>query len=268
MRPPWRLWAYGLLCGLLGAHCAAPAPPAEAVGAALIDPVGLLSPDETRRLRDSLTAYHQATGVAYFLYIVPSLEGRAIEAVALERSAEVPAGTLGLNNSAGIYLAPTERAIKIEAGRGLEWQVPDSFSYALLDKIRPRLAEGAYAEAFHQAYAALHAQARQVPWDVAFTDLADWRAAGPVPPHSILRLYARALPRDFGQGYMTRQFDPELYLDLLTPAGDTLRTRFTRYMLDPVDLTGDRWANWYLRTSPEAGAPLRLLGIERGAMTE
>ena len=265
------LWAmkalrFGLVAiVLVAAACSSDPQPAQApAGVRIADEAGLLSPAEARRLQDSLVAYHAATGVAYFVVTLPSLGGRAIEAVALERGAEMPTGSPGLNNSAGIYLAPQERAIKIEAGRGLEWQVPDSLSYALLDQIRPALGEGAYADAFHQAFRVIHTQVRQVPWQVAFTSLADRQAAGAAAAGQILRLDARALPRDFGAGYMDDQFDPELYLDLVTPAGDTLRTRFTRYMLDPVDLVlaSDRLAGWYLRVPVRGDTGFHLLGIE------
>ncbi|RMG72363.1 MAG: TPM domain-containing protein [Bacteroidetes bacterium] len=257
------LWLLGL--ALVLAACSSEPRPAQAPEGVLIaDEAGLLTPAERARLRDSLLAYHQATGVAYFVVTLPSLGGRAIEAVALERGADMPAGTPGLNNSAGIYLAPQERAIKIEAGRGLEWQVPDSLSYALLDQIRPALGGGAYAEAFHQVFRVIHTQLRRLPWQVAFTDLPDAQAAGAAAAGQILRLEARALPRDFGAGYMDDQFDPDLYLELVTPAGDTVQARFTRYMLDPIDLVlaSDRLASWYLRLPPSGGEPFQLLGVE------
>lgn len=143
--------ARSLLCvlaALLTLGCAAeaqqgaPAPALELTGR-VVDAAEILTPDFEQRLTARLAKLEQETKVQLVVATTPDLEGRTIEAYALDLANGWALGDSQRNDGLLLLVAPAERKVRIEVGRGLEASVRDEDAAAIIQNaILPRFRAG------------------------------------------------------------------------------------------------------------------------------
>jgi uncharacterized protein len=107
-----------------------PAIPASPV----YDEVGLLSTEEKTALESQILTLEAETSHQIGIAIIKSLQGRTIEEVWIVLARSWWVGQKGLDNGLLILVAPTEREMRIEVGRGLEWVMTDLMSQRIIDE--------------------------------------------------------------------------------------------------------------------------------------
>jgi uncharacterized protein len=85
-----------------------------------------------RRLEDKLISHHKKTGNQLVFIMTPSLFGKSIEDVAVQTFRNWGIGEKETNSGLLVLIARKEQQIKIETGYGLEGQVTDLESGAIL----------------------------------------------------------------------------------------------------------------------------------------
>lgn len=201
----------------------------------VIDDGEILSAAERALLATDLETYAQSSGVRLMLYTVPSVEGANIEGLSLELKDRLQAGEPGLNNGGIIYMSKEDRQVKVEAEPGLEWQVPDSIAFQIVDLMLPDFREGRFYAGLKTGFGRLADLGAAVSWTPAFEGWAAVQAADSAALGKIVRLSGSGPHRDVGTGYTRQQFDPQLYGMLGLAPDDSVEVRFSRYMLDMFD---------------------------------
>lgn len=109
----------------------------------VVDEAGLLSPRSIERLDGELAAHEQRTGEQVVVAIVKSLQGRPIEDYGYQLGRAWGIGQKGKDNGAILLVAPTERKVRIEVGYGLEGDLTDAVSAAIINRaVVPRFRQG------------------------------------------------------------------------------------------------------------------------------
>jgi uncharacterized protein len=128
-----------LLCILYFVFC----PWAEVFGEFVVPPlpaspvydeVGILSSEEKTALEQQILTLETETSHQIGIAIIKSLQGRTIEEVWIVLARSWWIGQKGLDNGLLILIAPTEREMRIEVGRGLEWVITDLMSARIIDE--------------------------------------------------------------------------------------------------------------------------------------
>lgn len=86
----------------------------------VVDRANLLSPAEEARVAARAEALERRTGDQLVIVTMPSLNGRTIEAFGLALGNRWRLGQSGRDNGVLLIVAPNERKVRIEVGRGLE----------------------------------------------------------------------------------------------------------------------------------------------------
>ena len=121
---------------------------------------GFLTPQQESALEALMESYKAGSGHEIALLTVPDLGGRSLERYTLEVARAWGLGEKGRNNSALLFLARTERKIRIEVGRGLEGNLTDSISGRIIrDVIAPEFKRGRSYEGLRDGIQAMHAAA-------------------------------------------------------------------------------------------------------------
>jgi uncharacterized protein len=132
------LWLFAALAPARAADIAFPP-----LTGRVVDDADLLSPGKTDRLTAELAAHEQRTGQQVVVAIVKSLEGQPIEDYGYQLGRAWGIGQKGKNTGAILLVAPTERKVRIEVGYGLEGELTDAISAAIIDQtILPRFRRG------------------------------------------------------------------------------------------------------------------------------
>jgi uncharacterized protein len=114
----------------------------------VVDTAGKLSDEDKQAIAAKLEAYERSSTNQIAVLITRSLEGEAIEDVAYKTARTWKVGQKGKDNGVLLVIAPTERKIRIETGKGIGGQLTDLQSNDIIrTKIGPRLKE----EKFRQA---------------------------------------------------------------------------------------------------------------------
>jgi len=109
----------------------------------VVDAADVIPADETQHLEALLAAHERETGNQIVVATLPALGGRTIEetGVALGRHWQI--GQQGKDNGVLLVVAPTERAVRIEVGYGLEGVLPDAIAKVIIESsILPRFRAG------------------------------------------------------------------------------------------------------------------------------
>ena len=142
---PWfRFIVLGAFLGGLGpALVAQQAVPA--LTGRVVDRADLLS-DHAEAALTALLAEHEAeTGNQVAVLAVPSLEGEPVESFAVRVATAWGLGTAARDNGVLLLVAVSDRALRIEVGRGLEEALPDVLAGRIIrNEIVPRFREGDY----------------------------------------------------------------------------------------------------------------------------
>lgn len=112
----------------------------------VVDAANLLDPPRETAL-DALLAAHEAkSSDQVVVATVPSLEGRDIADYALRLARRWELGAAGNDNGALLLVAPAERDVRIEVGRGLEGALTDARSGLIVrEEMLPAFRDGDYA---------------------------------------------------------------------------------------------------------------------------
>ena len=100
----------------------------------IYDEVGLLSVEEKTTLEQAILTLEKETNHQIGIAIIKSLQGRVIEEVWIVLARSWWIGQKWLDNGLLILIAPTEREMRIEVGRGLEWVMTDLMSQRIIDE--------------------------------------------------------------------------------------------------------------------------------------
>jgi len=135
---------------LAGAQAWAFTPPA--IDGPITDPSHKLSDDDKQALAQKLLDYKNRTTneVAYF--IAPSLNGEDIEDVGYDTGQAWQLGAKGKDNGVLVVLAPNERRMRIEVGKGLEGDLTDLQTQQIIQQIiGPHLKQNDFRGAIDQS---------------------------------------------------------------------------------------------------------------------
>lgn len=125
---------------------------------AVTDTAGKLTAEDDRALEQTIAAYRTRTGNEIAVLVVGSLEGANIEDLAYEAFNTWGIGQKGKDNGVLIVIAPTERKVRIETGKGVGDRLTDlESSHILRQQVTPRLKEGKIRAAIEAGEAAIEA---------------------------------------------------------------------------------------------------------------
>ncbi len=125
----------------------------------IVDPEGKINPADVEKLDQELQS--GLPTVAMTVFIVPSLDGETIDDVGYDTAKAWKLGTAGKDNGVLLVIAPNERKMRLEVGKGLEGDLPDLAANDILrQKVGPALKNNDYAQAvaggIDGVFAALH----------------------------------------------------------------------------------------------------------------
>ena len=128
-----------------GASLAAPTFPP--LTGRVVDEAQILSPQSTAEIAAKLNALEAKSSDQLVVFIAKSLQGYAIEDYGYQLGRAWGIGQKGLDNGVLLIVAPSERKVRIEVGRGLEPQLTDAMSTLVIENtILPALRDGRFAD--------------------------------------------------------------------------------------------------------------------------
>ena len=132
------------LCFGLGPQIAEPTFPA--LSGRVVDDANLLSETDKQALTADLKVLEDKSSDQLVVVTLPSLQGYAIEDYGYQLGRHWGIGTKQLNNGVLLIVAPNERKVRIEVGRGLEPTLTDALSKIIIENaILPRFRAGDFA---------------------------------------------------------------------------------------------------------------------------
>jgi len=109
----------------------------------IVDNAQLLSPADRTALDAELKALEDKSSDQLVVVTLPSLQGYTIEDYGYQLGRHWGIGTAKLNNGVLLIVAPNQRKVRIEVGRGLEPTLTDALSKIVIDNaILPRFRAG------------------------------------------------------------------------------------------------------------------------------
>ncbi len=112
----------------------------------ILDEAHLLTPADRAAIESELKALEAKTGDQLVVYTTDSLQGYPIEDFGYQLGRAWGIGQKGLNNGAILIVAPKERKVRIEVGRGLEPQLTDLLSSLIIrNQILPAFRRGEFS---------------------------------------------------------------------------------------------------------------------------
>jgi len=115
----------------------------------VIDEVGLLPPGERLQLEQYIRENKDLVQMQVW---ITQLEGEDIEGLSYRAAREWKLGTEKGDNGLLMLIAPAEKRMRIEVGRGLEGDIPDILTGRILDNVmRPRFRSGNFALGIQEA---------------------------------------------------------------------------------------------------------------------
>src|SRR5262249_32392217 len=99
----------------------------------IVDEARLLSPSDRAALEQELAALEQKSTDQLVVYTARSLQGYEIEDYGYQLGRAWAIGQKGKDNGVILIVAPSERKVRIEGGRGLEPQLTDALSKLIIE---------------------------------------------------------------------------------------------------------------------------------------
>ena len=122
----------------------------------VFDQANIIPPLDEVRLDQELRDYHRTSSRAIVVATVTSLEDRPIEAYATDLFNRWGIGDRKSNAGLLLLIAPNERKVRIEVGKGLEVTIPDTVAAQILnDAVLPRFRSGDIAGGISEGVDAL-----------------------------------------------------------------------------------------------------------------
>ena len=136
----------GILVSLtlvLGFAPASAEPTFPTLSGRVVDDANLLSPADKQALTADLKALEEKSSDQVVVVTLPSLQGYSIEDYGYQLGRHWGIGTKQLSNGVLLIVAPNERKVRIEVGRGLEPILTDALSKIVIENaILPRFRAG------------------------------------------------------------------------------------------------------------------------------
>ncbi len=131
------LLSLATVAALTGAGAAEPSFPA--LTGRVVDGANLLSPDQRQAIAADLQALEERSTDQLVIVTLPSLQGYEIEDFGYRLGRHWGIGQAGKDNGVLLIVAPGERKVRIEVGRGLEGDLPDAMARLIVENaILPR----------------------------------------------------------------------------------------------------------------------------------
>lgn len=112
----------------------------------IVDGANLLSAEDRAKITTDLQALQTKSTDQVVVVTVPSLQGYAIEEYGYQLGRAWKIGQEGVNNGVLLIVAPNERKVRIEVGRGLEPQLTDAMSSLIVQNaLLPAFRRGDWA---------------------------------------------------------------------------------------------------------------------------
>lgn len=144
--PPSPQLLLALLIALLVGVPAAAAPKFPALTGRIVDEANLFSADDRRALEAELQALEAKSSDQLVIFTARSLQGYEIEDFGYQLGRTWQIGQQGKDNGVVLIVAPNERKVRIEVGRGLEPQLTDAMSKLIIENaILPAFRRGDFA---------------------------------------------------------------------------------------------------------------------------
>jgi uncharacterized protein len=122
-----------LWCLTLATAATAAEPKFPTLTGRIVDEANLLSADDKRALEQELVALEQKSTDQLVVYTTRSLQGYPIEDFGYRLGRHWQIGQQGKNNGAILIVAPSDRKVRIEVGRGLEPQLTDLMTKLIVE---------------------------------------------------------------------------------------------------------------------------------------
>lgn len=149
----WVAWrgvvlALALTLGIVAAHSAIAAEPQfPALTGRVVDEAAILSEPARDRIAGWLEDYERTSKRQVVVATVKSLQGYPIEDFGYRLGRSWGIGEKDRNTGAILLVAPNERAVRIEVGYGLEGQLTDAVSRAIIERdILPAFKQGNFEQ--------------------------------------------------------------------------------------------------------------------------
>ncbi len=127
------LWVTVLLVVVLAATAALADPKFPPLTGRIVDEAALLTGDDRRALEADLKALEEKSTDQLVIYITRSLQGYPIEDFGYRLGRAWAIGQKDKNNGAILIVAPSDRKVRIEVGRGLEPQLTDLMTKLIIE---------------------------------------------------------------------------------------------------------------------------------------
>ena len=125
-----------LLCGLFGFLDAASAQPKfPPLTGRIVDEAGIISADDRQKILETLRVLESKSTDQIVVYTAKSLQGYPIEEFGYQLGRFWQIGQKDKNNGIILLVAPNERKVRIEVGRGLEPQMTDLMSGLIIRNV-------------------------------------------------------------------------------------------------------------------------------------
>lgn len=122
-------------------------PAQSKVRAYVTDEASVLSSSEISSLETKLANFEKETSNQVVVYIVQSLNGESLEETSYEIAQKNGIGQKGKDNGVLLFIAISDRKLRIEVGYGLEGALTDALSNQIIRKeITPYFKQGKYYE--------------------------------------------------------------------------------------------------------------------------
>lgn len=108
------------------------------------DSAHILKPEEIAALKDYLTAFDARTHHEMVVVTVPTLGGRSIEAYSMDLANRWGIGRKGSNDGIVVLLAPMEKQVRIEVGKGIANVLTTDYCRHVMELMGPEFSAGHY----------------------------------------------------------------------------------------------------------------------------
>ena len=124
------------------ASCGQAKPPVTSMFSRVDDRANLLTPTAEARIAAELAQLEERTTDQVQVVTVPSLNGRSIEDISLETARAEGLGVRGKDNGVLLLVAPKEKQLRIETGRGIAGVLTDAEAAKIIRAVLPDFRAG------------------------------------------------------------------------------------------------------------------------------
>jgi uncharacterized protein len=123
----------------------APSSPSAYVGR-IADEAGIIDAAGEQAIGAQLAALEERTSDQVAVITLTSLQGNTVEQASLKIANQLALGSANLNNGVLLLVAPNERKVRIEVGRGLEGLLTDAQAARIVQLMLAKFREGKMTE--------------------------------------------------------------------------------------------------------------------------